>query len=325
MTEVEAPEMSFEAAIAALKSQKAATQQAAPAESSPETPAVASAATAENPEPVPATGTASSEPPAQTAAPTPPANDPGKPQESAPVDPALKRLLDREAAIQAREKELTKLEAAKRKFKYDPVAAIREIDPDAPLSEIAKALWVEELGDLAPPEAKQAKEFRGVRSEVEELRAQVEEERRRLSEDYARQQQELVYGQYTGAIKGAVGSIDASKYPLVAGFHKKHSDSVVDELLAIARQHAQTAGEVLPPDQLVGRLETYLSRYQIGSPEPAPAPPPEATQGSTTQTLRNSHTQVQPNLKPADELDDDYLREQALKAVREDRKRRGLG
>lgn len=328
MSEVDTGEMSFEAAIAALRTQKAATQQAAPAESQPETAATpeATAVATESAQPVPTPGpTGSTEPAAEAAAPAEAPGVPGKPPESAPVDPALKRLLDREAALQAREKELSKLESAKRKFKYDPVAAIREMDPDAPLSEIAKALWVEELGDLAPPEAKQAKEFRGVRSEVEELRSQVEEERRRLSEEYARQQQEQVYSQYTGAIKGAVGSIDAGKYPLVAGFHKKHSDSVVDELLAIARQHAQTVGEVLPPDQLVGKLETYLSRYQIGSPAPTPAPPPEATQGSPTQTLRNSHTQVQPNLKPADELDDDYLREQALKAVREDRKRRGLG
>lgn len=313
--------MSFEAALAAINA-KAASRQAPPPEVPAQTPPAA-----ETTESVPDTGSgASTESPAQEAAPPPEASDPGKPQESAPVDPALKRLLDREAALQAREKELSKIEAAKRKFKYDPVAAIRDIAPDAPLAEIAKALWVEELGDLAPPEAKQAKEFRGVRSEVEELRVQVEEERRRLAEEYARQQQEAAMNQYTGAIKSTVGSLDVGKYPLVSSFYKKHSDSAVDELLAIARQHAQSAGEVLPPEQLVSRMESYLSHYQVG-PTPAPAPPPEEkTQVNTPpQTLRNSHTQVQPNLQPADELDDEYLREQALKAVREDRKRRGLG
>lgn len=318
--------MSFEAAIAAVNAAKAskapapevgteATPEASPAEG-------ASAESVSAPE-----GAAGGQEPKREEAPAPQAaSAESKPPESAPVDPALKKLLDREAALQAREKELNKIEAAKRKFKYDPVAAIRDIAPDASLADIAKALWVEELGDLAPPEAKQAKEFRGVRSEVEELREQVQEERRRLAEEYERQQQEAAMNQYTGAIKTAIGSVEPGKYPLVNGFYKKHSDGVVDELLAIAKQHAQSAGEVLTPEQLVGKLETYLGRYQVG-PEPAPAPPPVETkqQVPVTQTLRNSHTQVQPNLQPADDLDDDYLREQALKAVREDRKRRGLG
>lgn len=326
--------MSFEAALEAARAQAAARQPTtaegtAPEASSGET-AAQEAAPSQPAEPVhtPPAGGASNEPPRQEAAAPEAPSDPGKPPEGAPVDPAIKRLLDREARLQEREKEIAKLESAKRKFKYNPVAAIRDIAPEVSLSEIAKVLWVEELGDLAPPEAKQAKEFRGVRSEVEELRVQVEEERRRLAEEYARQQQELAMNQYAGAIKSVVSSLEDGKYPLVKGFHKKHSDGVVDELLTIAQQHARTAGEILTPEELVGKLETYLGRYQVvEAPTPAPAPPPvdKAPQETKTQTLRNTHTQVQPSLQPADELDDEFLRNKALQAVREDRKRRGLG
>lgn len=329
---VEPEGMSFEAALEAARTQAAArapittevpAAEVSGGEAAPE------AAAPKPPEPVPVapSGGASKEPAGQETQPAQAASDSGQPPEGAPVDPAIKRLLDREAKLQEREKEISKLEAAKRKFKYDPVSAIRDIAPEVSLSEIAKVLWVEELGDLAPPEAKQAKEFRGVRSEVEELRAQVEEDRRRLGEEYARQQQDLAMNQYAGAIKSAVSSLEDGKYPLVKGFQKKHSDGVVDELLTIAKQHAQTAGEVLTPDQLVGKLEEYLGRYQVTESTPQPAPPPveKTPQETKTQTLRNTHTQVQPSLQPADDLDDEYLRTKALQAVREDRKRRGLG
>ncbi len=316
-------EMPFEAAIAALRANKAAQQTPAPESTTPE----ASVPEAKPAEPVRVEGSpGSAQPPAQAVAPTEAPGDQSKPPESAPIDPALKGLLDREARLQAREKELNKLEAAQKKFKYNPVAAIRDIAPDASLAEIADALWVEELGDLAPPDAKKSKEVRGIRSEVEEIRASVEEERRRLAEEHSRQQGELAMNQYTGAIKSTVGSVDASKHPLVSGFHKKHSDGVVDELLSIARQHAQTTGEVPAPEKLIDSLEAYLQRYQVATDSaPAPVVTQVVTPPAPAQTLRNQHQQVQPNLQPADELDDDYLREQALKAVREDRKRRGLG
>lgn len=246
------------------------------------------------------------------------------PAQGGGVDPAVKRLLDREAALLEREKALAAFEAAKRKFKYDPVSAVKAIAPEVSLSEIAKALWVEELGDLAPPEAKQAKEVRGVRSEVEDLRAQVEEERRRLAEEYARQQQEQVYYQYTGAIGSAIKAVDAKANPLVAKFVAKHSDSAVDELLSIARSHAQAAGEVLTPADLIARFEAQLGRYQVVDPSPAPVVTQEVTPpAATTTSLRNSHQQVQPNLKPADELDDEFLFAKAMKAIAENRKRSG--
>ena len=323
MSEAAVPEegVSFEAAIEAIREKAAARQ--APA---PESPAPAGTEVEAQPESAPAGSApvANSQPPGPPAAAAPENGAESKPPENSLVDPALKRLLDREAALQEREKALNVYEAAKRQFKYDPVRAIKALVPDASLGDIAKALWVEELGDLAPPEAKQQKEVRGVRSEVEELRAQVQEERSRLVEESARQQQEQALHQYTGAIRSAVTTIDASKYPLVAGFQKKHSDGVVDEMLAIARNHAQTVGEILPPEQIAGILEGYLGRYQVGSPAPQPVQPKEAAPPAPTQStsLRNSHSQVQPNLNPPNELDDEYLREQGLKAVREARARR---
>lgn len=323
--DIEGP--TFEAALEAVRSE-AAKRHPPVAESATETGGEAEAAATANPESVRPEGTPGAVP-ANTEPERPQADAPqadgakNQPPESAPVDSGLKRLLDREAAIQAREKELGVLEGAKRKFKYDPVAAIRAIAPDASLSEIANALWVEELGDLAPPEAKQKREVRGVKSEVEELRAQIQEERSRLAEESSRQQGELAMNQYAGAIRSTVADVDASKHPLVKSFHKKHSDGVVDEMLTIARTHAQSAGEILTPGQLVDKLEAYLGRYQVV--EPVPVATQEDTPPAQTTTLRNQHTQTQPGLQPANELDDEYLRTQALKAVHADRKRRGIG
>lgn len=316
--------MSFEDAIATLHARSAAKQAAAP-QGGTETASEGSASPGQSEQPVPAAAASQEPERAPAEAPAAPVAE-AKPQESAPVDPSIKRLLDREAQLQEREKALATFEAAKRQFKHDPVKAIKAIYPDASLSEIAKALWVEELGDLAPPEARQEREVRGVRSEVEELRAQVEEERRRLAEETSRQQGELAYNQYAGAIRAAVSAVDAGKYPLVAGFHKKHSDGVVDEMLAIARNHAQASGEVLEPAQVLAVLEGHLGRYQINGPAPAAAAPStEAKAAVSSTTLRNSHSQVQPNLTPPDDLNDEYLREQALKAVREARIRRQQG
>jgi hypothetical protein len=328
LSEVESPETSFEAAIAAVHAEAAKRQ--APATQEPaDTGSQSGAGSQASAEPVPAApaGNASAQPVGTPAAAPQAASDESKPPEGAPVDPALKRLLDREAKLQEREKEISALEGAKRRIKYDPVAAIKAIAPDVSLSEIAKALWVEELGDLAPPEAKQQREVRGVRSEVEDLRAQVAEERRLLAEERARQEGELAMNQYTGAIKSTVDTVDAGKYPLVKSFHKKHSDGVVDELLAIARNHAQSTGEILPPGALLERLEGYLGRYQVQDVAPAPAVSPVETPqvAANPSTLRNQHTQAQPGLQPVDELSDEYLRAQAMKAVREDRKRRGIG
>lgn len=312
--------MSFEDAIASV--QKAASQRQAPPTEVPAQTGSAesregSPPQAANPEPVPAP--APTAPPVETA---PASSDQGKPQEGSPVDPAIKRLLDREAQLQEREKAVATYEAAKRQFKHDPVRAIKALVPDASLGDIAKALWVEELGDLAPPEAKQEREVRGVRSEVEELRAQVAEDRRRLEEEQARQQGEFALNQYVGALRAAVSTVESTKYPLVASFQKKHSDGVVDEMLAIAQSHAQSTGEIPTPAQTLERLEAYLGRYQVADVPPVPAAPKVETQPAPSQSLRNSHTQVQPNLSAPDELNDEYLRAQALKAVREARARR---
>lgn len=319
-TEAE-PEVTFEAALAAVQAAKA---KQAP---STEVPQAESAAPAEGHQPPPpVTPAPSSQPDVAPVATTAAPSDQSKSQEPAPgKDLALKQLLDREAALQEREKQIVALERAKRKFKSDPVSAIREIAPDVSLSQIAKVLWEEDLGDLAPVEAKQSKELRGVRSEVEELRLSLESERQRLAEEKIRYEGEQAMNQYVGAIRSSVKELEASKFPLVSKFTQKHPDGVVEEMLSIARRHSFT-GEVLMPDQILDQLEKQLGRYQLADgPAPQVSQTVATSAPQTPTSIRNTHTQTQPSLQPANELDDEYLREQALKAVREDRKRRGLG
>src|SRR5690606_26851044 len=128
-------------------------------------------------------------------------------------DASLEALMRREAAILEREQvireneqylrdlqaRLDAFEDAQKRFAADPAAYIRQLAPDLTPDEIARQLWFEQLGDLAPSEYRLRKEVRGTHLELQKLRDEYFEERKRLAEEQARKQAESAARQFVGS------------------------------------------------------------------------------------------------------------------------------
>lgn len=283
------------------------------------------------------------EPPAQEAAtvapePTPvtveTASKPAEPEKPAErVAPVMLKLMEREAKIAEREiavkqfeqevsqvrEQVLAYETAQKNFQYDPVSYIRKMAPNIDLADLAKQLWYEKLGDVAPPEYRATKEARTVAGSVEQLRAEMQEERKRWAEERQREQAELAYNQYLGALGGFAKSVP-EEYPLVKHFAKEDPDSVQRGLLKIAQQHAQqNGGAVLTPEECAKALNSRLQALQAKLPAPTVAPAPVKNEQPVA-TLRNKHTSVQPNRIAPDPEDEEALFQKALEAARAVRK-----
>ncbi len=246
--------------------------------------------------------------------------------------PRLLKLMEREGALVEREKQfkaaeaelagvkeqISSLQAAQNKFSTDPVAFIRSMAPNVSLKDIAKALWYEELGDAAPPEAKADRAVRVAKTEVEQLRAELTGNQQRWIEDQQRQQADAAYHQYVGAI-GEFSKAVPDEYPLVKAFATEDSARVQRGLFKIAQNHAAaTGGQVLTPAECAAKLQSELSSLQkVLAPQPTQLPPtPVKNDPPVTSTLRNKHTSVQPNRSIPPEDDPEYLFQRAMDAAK---------
>jgi len=265
--------------------------------------------------------------------PAKPAAEASPPAETPKVAPVLLKLMEREAKVVEREsavkqfeqevasirQEVSNFETAQKNFKYDPISFIRQMAPDIDLAELAKQLWYEKLGDVAPPEYRATREARTVAGSVEQLRKEIVEDRQRWVEDRQREQAELAYNQYVGALNSFSKTVPES-YPLVKHFAQSDPDSVQRGLLKIAQQHAQrNNGAVLTPDECASRLDSELKALQAKLPAP-PAPAPVKNEQPVATTLRNKHTSIQPNRTAPDPEDEEALFQAALEAARAVRK-----
>ncbi len=251
--------------------------------------------------------------------PAPPAEEPATLQ--------MRRLMAREKAAREVEtkvkEERTALESVRAEvaayqqrqnmFELDPVGYIRSLNPKISLAEVAKQLWLEELGENAPPEARATREVRSNRIEIEKMRAELVAERERLAKEQDQRQAEQAYQQYTGALEAYAKSAPDS-LPLVKAYTAADSVKVVRGMLKIAENAAAT-GVVLSPEQCAQNLETKLAalRKALGTEQPKDPPavaPPKAVPARTAPTLRNQHQSIQPNRAPED--DEDALFKKAM-------------
>lgn len=247
--------------------------------------------------------------------------------------PALLRIMERESALHAREQKLKEAEAeltaiksqvesidtAQRRFKYDPVSYIRSIAPDIDLADLAKQLWYEKLGDVAPPDYRATKEARAAKGSIDELRQEFEAREKAFREEIEREKAEAAYHQYVGAI-GTFAKTVPDEYPLVKSFAKSSPDRVQQGLLKIAQRHAQANnGAVLTPAECAAKLNSELEvlRSALGVPTPAAVPTPAPTKAAApVSTIRNKHTSVQPNRALPSPDDEEAKLEAAMAAVR---------
>lgn len=258
---------------------------------------------------------------------TPP--EPEKPKEPEAEAPtaALRRMMARDKELRelktkldAEKQEIESFRAQKaefernvRTFEIDPVAYIRALNPKISLAEIAKQLWLEELGDAAPPEHRTSREVRTNRTEIERLRMELEAERARIADEQNAARAEAAYAQYAGALEAFAKSAPDT-LPLVKAYTAADTTKVVRGMLKIA-EAASRDGTILTPEQCAQQLETKLVALRKAlvpeTPKPAPAVVPSPTpQTKSAPTLRNQHQSIQPNRAPED--DEDALFKKAM-------------
>lgn len=246
-----------------------------------------------------------------------------------PPDASMKALMDREAAIVAKEakfreaeadlrdisKKLDEFESARASFKLNPVAFIRSLAPEIPLGTLAETLWHEDLGPAAPKEYHLQKEVRETKAEVHELRKQESLRAQRQAEEQSRMNAETALNQYVSGLQAAVPQLDATKHRLVKSLAAQNADMAIRMMLDAASIAAQE-GRMLTPTEAAEAVENYLGQFApLYAPAPSPVPmaQPQAPQAqSVPTTLRNSSVSVQPARAAVDPNDPKVLRRNAL-------------
>ena len=238
-------------------------------------------------------------------APAEPAVD-AAPADPAPAKPELipQAILDREAALEAREQATRAAEArvkaleareakmaqAAQSIESDPVGYIRALRPDltqAQAAKIAERLYMHALGDQAPVEAR--------------VTEQVSEAQRAA---------------YIGQLAASAASLDAAAHPILANIAKRNPEKYSQLLFSEAVRVAQEAPDapVLTPAQAAAKVEAALKAHRDELYGPV-SEPVNAQQSAPSQTLSNQDSRVQPNRTPPDSMDDKVLRAAALKAA----------
>lgn len=267
-------------------------------------------------------------PPVVEAAPAPEVTPPKQEEKKAEPDAAVKlyKLLEREAAVVEREGKLKQAEAelaklkelnnnlmqSKSRFMADPARYIKELYPEASLSDIAKALWYEDLGDNAPAEYKLSKTANIAKTEIQQLREELETERKRIAEENERMKAEVAYNQYVGAVTSFVKEVPED-LTLVKSFAQANPDAASQAMLKLATQHVQATGQVPTPEQCAKALQAELETFQKIFVPAQPKAEPVTTAMPTT--LRNKYQTIQPNRRDASNGDEESKFEAAFKAA----------
>jgi hypothetical protein len=268
-------------------------------------------------EAVAATGESSA---AATAAESPadPVEPPDEPKE--PETRAYRRLLAGEAKLRqeraAWEAEKAKLDAeiaeyriVKTRADRDPIAFLRGIGlPQAKLVELAREIQLNDLGDLAPADARAtlaAKRAETIAREAEEriAAAQKAAEEKAAQAAQEREAQQFVV-QYQANIEKFVDS-GLGDYPHLATMATK-GKPVAAALYQTAIEMASQRDPMSPaptPAEVAAQLNTQLAEF-LSAVAPAPEPTPPAPVVDPTEStpakpvLRNTSTNVQPGPLP---------------------------
>lgn len=251
------------------------------------------------------------------------------PEVAAPAPtPDVKKLMDQEAAILAREtklkeaetdirslyEQLQAFERAKAEFRRDPAAFIRALDPELAVESVAEQLYHEAIGDKAPLEYQVKKQTTGVERRVDDLEKRLEERERAIA---AREQEQEVRA-YRSQLAAQASALDEKSHPMLSGLAKRNADRFAELMFEAARKTAiETNGaKVLTPVEAAAAAEAYLVKQHEELYGPAPTAAKEQPKPPSSQvTTWNTATAVQPGKVPADPDDDRALRAAALKGA----------
>ncbi len=314
------PEASFEAAMAAANAAMPV------AEVVPDVPPVATTAA----------------PVAQPVVPAPS----GEPASTGPA-PVPQYILDREAALEARERATREAESKAREveqrenslkaresavanaaseFEADPVGFAKKLRPD--LTPVQAAKWAEHmyafaLGKEAPAELRLEQKIAEVDRNAKQANERLSKENEELRRQAVAREQAAMVAKYTSELKASASDIKADASPYLAHLAKSDPDQYAKELFEEAVKDcekqwaADNSKEPVPPaiEELSKRAE---ARIKAQVEKYAPAPVAQA-QKAPPVALTNRVAGMQPPRTEIDPDSDEALRAAALKAIgRED-------
>lgn len=215
-------------------------------------------------------------------------------------------------------------------FGVDPAGAIvsmakkLNVDP----KQLAEQLWYEGLGEKAPSDYRAAKEGKRGQLAAKAIEFRQAQERKRNEEAYANREAEEVQTRYIGTLRSFVAETPAEKLPNTSKLFAENPDMVIRGMWSHAASLAAQGNDIPSPEQVAASLEKELQTLaKVFGHAPAPVQPPVATPPAPAEppaTLRNQFSQVQPSRAQDDELDDEVLRQRAMKALEDQRRREGL-
>lgn len=237
-----------------------------------------------------------------------PEAEPEKPKETESA--VLKRVLARERKLRENQKAFEEKEAEfKDKLKaYEKAQKLAKIDPVAYLKtagvseedliDIAKSLYFESLGDLAPDEYKGQKESLALRREVEELKSKLEAKQ----EEKEPEPQNQALLSYQQELINAAQSFDVDKFPSVAKVVETYSENdVAADMFRVAQAYAEAQGGMgrpLSPQECLTQVEAHYAKLLGSSQDVEKKSEPVKKTPAKKRTLSNSMSKQQPPTEP---------------------------
>ena len=232
--------------------------------------------------------------------------------------PVPKYVLDREAALEAREARLRDVEAdaaafkrAQQHFERDPGGYIRALKSNLPNAAVAERLYMEELGDAAPVEHRMRREVAEVAKTADEIRAEFAQYK--AAADESRRQAEVA--KYRAELQQYAANVTPESHPVLSGVASRNPGLFADIMLQHAVQAAQASqGKNVPSEkELADSAERFLTQQRdlfYGPPQPVAQPQPKPVP-----SFWNRTTSAQPDKQTESEMDDKVLRKRALEQV----------
>ncbi len=223
------------------------------------------------------------------------------------------KIAAREAELEERLQKAQELEerfgSLKDNFKYDPVRALRELGIEEGYSDVAGALYDEELGEDAPAANKQGREIRELRDRLKQFEEQQVAAEKKNKEE--RQQADTLAFQkkYVGEMQSFMDA-DTTNLSYADAFYNSNPQEAIEAMYNIAYNSAvEDPSAVLPtPQELAEALNHNLETTLAPVLDAILAARNQSTEevetmaeetSTPTKTLRNSQTRRTTKQSPA--------------------------
>lgn len=226
-----------------------------------------------------------------------------------PESVALKRVLARERKLRESQKSFEERAADfERKFQaYEEAQRLAKLDPvsylkaagvsEEDLIDIAKSLYYESLGELAPDDYKGQKETVALKRELEALKQKLEAK----NDPQIDPAQEAVMA-YQQELLDTAKSFDEVQYPTVAKVVDAYSEAdVAADMFRVAQMYAEERGgngRPLSPSECLERVEVQYAKLFGNQKQEVNKPAPVKKTPAVKKTLSNSMSKSQPPSEP---------------------------